>query len=339
VIGNSYSRFVHLPNPPPHILTRYKESWECQEVSDTHITVTYTLREGHHVATYRILRNNTRITYGIHKGADRTQAICLAVKHALSQLRDLSYFTILWLPKPICELLMNITPHRYTRLIDEIITLIGVYLQSDSHTFNLHSTTPKWPGKPKPEELRSLDQELEAVTSQPLDPSLLTPRQAMWQQLHQDYCPNPHPAYIACSPPTDPNPPPAIRAAAASRSRLASATIFRWATGHSFDAEYSLRFRPGADDIITCPCADIPRSNPTHPRCNPYHHTKEHVLFRCICYAEQRRAHLGSITSLRVIFRSEELTEKLIKFALVTNISLLRPLRPLHQRVPRPDPP
>ena len=71
----SHPRFYYLHNPPPHITTRYKESWEHQEVSDTHITITYMLREGQHVATYHIIRNKTRLTYGIHKGADRTQAM------------------------------------------------------------------------------------------------------------------------------------------------------------------------------------------------------------------------------------------------------------------------
>jgi hypothetical protein len=80
----AHPRLHYLPKPPPHIIARYKESWEHQEVSDTHITITHTILQGQHVATYRIIRNKNRITYGIHKGADRTQAMCLAVKHALS---------------------------------------------------------------------------------------------------------------------------------------------------------------------------------------------------------------------------------------------------------------
>jgi hypothetical protein len=303
----SHSRLHYLPKPPPHITVRYKESWERQEVSDTHITVSHTILQGQHVATYRIIRNKNRITYGIYKGADRTQAICLAVKHALSHPHTqplFTHYTILWLPSPICETLTASSPHRHSPITREISTLVSNYLQNELHTFHLRSTGPSWPGKPSTDELRSLDPELEAVASLPLHPSLLTPSQAMWQTIHQDYRPNPHPAYIACTPPHNPIPPPAIRAAAASRNRLASATIFRWATGHSFDAAYSLRFRPNADDIITCPCADIPRPNPTHPQRPRYQHTKEHVLFHCVRYTQQRRLILGNHTSLRVIFRS-----------------------------------
>jgi len=337
----AHPRLHYLPKPPPHIIARYKESWEHQEVSDTHITITHTILHGQHVATYRIIRNKNRITYRIHKGADRTQAICLAVKHALShpQSMHLTYYMILWLPTQICDTLLTLSPHRHSPITRDIHALISDYLQTEVHTFHLRSTAPTWPGKPSKDELRSLDPELEAVASLPIHHSLLTPNQAMWQKIHQDYRPNPHPAYIACTPPLNPIPPPAIRAAAASRNHLASATIFRWATGHSFSAAYSLHFRPGADDTIICPCADIPRPNPTHPRRTHYQHTKEHVLFRCVQYTHQRHLLLGNNSSLHVIFRSKDLTENLIHFALVTNVSLLHPLRPPHPRVLWPDPP
>jgi hypothetical protein len=169
------------------------------------------------------------------------------------------------LHKHLCEKLLTLEPHRYSLITQDIRTLISVYLQTELHTFHLRSIGPTWPGKPKKEELRSLDPELKAVASQPLPLSLLTPKQAMWQKIHQNYHPNPHPSYIACTPPLNPTPPPAIQAATATHNRLASVTIFRWATGHSFNARYSIRFHPGANDIITCPCANIPtQTPPTH---------------------------------------------------------------------------
>ena len=293
--------------------------------------------EGQHVATFHLIRNNNWITYRIHKGTDRMQAMCLAVKHALTQ-PHLTHYTILWLPTQLCEMVLTLFPYRNSLITQDIHTLISAYLQNELHTFHLRSIDPRWPGKPKKEELRSLDLELEAVVSLPLDPSLLTPKQVMWQKIYQDYCPNPHPTYIACIP-LNPTPPPTICVAAASHNRLASATIFRWAMGHSFDAGYSLRFHPEADNNITCPCTDIPHPNPTHPHCTPYQHTKEHVLFQCIRYADQCRLYLGNTSSLRIIFCSEDHTEHLIRFALATNILLLRPLRPPHPRVPQPDPP
>ena len=264
--------------------------------------------------------------------------MCLAVKHALTQ-PHLTHYTILWLPLKLCKTMLTLSPHRNSPIIRDIHTLISAYLQTEVHTFHLHTTGSTWLGKPKKEELRSLDPKLKAIASQPLNPSLLTPKQVMWQKIHQDYTPNPHPTQITCTPPLNPTSPPTIRAAAASHNCLASATIFWWATGHSFDARYSLCFCQGADDIITCPCTDIPQPNPTHPRQTPYQHTKEHVLFRCTCYAKQCRLHISNISSLHIIFHSEDLMEHLICFALATNISLLHPLRPPHPRVPWPDPP
>ena len=159
----------------------------------------------------------------------------------------------------------------------------------------------------------------------------------MWGKIHADYQPNPCPSYIACNPLSDNIPPPAIQAAAKCKSHIISATIFRWVTNHSFDANYSNHFRQGADNPTLCPCAD-----PTHPQftlSHPYQlywHTKEHVLFHCPCYAQARQIHLRGLTSLHVIFHSEEDMTRLCTFATATNCSLLCPL---HNLAPQPDPP
>ena len=147
----------------------------------------------------------------------------------------------------------------------------------------------------------------------------------------------PSPLIHRLQPPSDNIPPPAIRATAKCKSCLILSTIFRWATNHSFNANYSDCFRQGADDPTLCPCTD-----PTHPQFNPshpyrlYQHTKKHVLFHCPWYTQARQTHLLGLTSLRVIFHTEEDTARLCAFATATNCSLLHLL---HNPAPRPDPP
>jgi hypothetical protein len=150
---------------------------------------------------------------------------------------------------------------------------------AEYYTIDLRKFDRRWPGTPSKTELQAMELYARAATA-PLDPDTTEPRATMWGKIYANYQPNPRPSFIACDPPSDNIPPHAIRAAAKYKSRLISSTIFWWATNHSFDANYSDRFRQGADDPTLCPCA-----NPTHPQFTPSHpyrlfrHTKEHILF------------------------------------------------------------
>jgi hypothetical protein len=160
-------------------------------------------------------------------------------------------------------------------------------------TLHIRTFDRKWPGTPKQAELRSLNPELHATAREPIPLPLTTPCLAMWEKIHRDYTPSRKPAYMACMPPSSPIPPPAICAAAASHSHLMTSTIFRWATGHSFDTEYSDHFRPRADDPTTCPCnTSCNDANPHDPSPPPQRHTKEHIIFHCTRYSTQRLAYL-----------------------------------------------
>ena len=64
--------------------------------------------------------------------------------------------------------------------------------------------------------------ELERHMALPLDPDTADPK---------------------ATPPSDNTPLPAIQATAKCKSCLILSTIFRWATNHLFDANYSARFR------------------------------------------------------------------------------------------------
>ena len=333
----THPRFTYLPNPPTHIISRYKESMAHPEAADTHIFILHHIYNCCHLATYHIHRTTHSLAKGVTHGQDQTQAICRAVTAALhTTIPHLSpSHIILWL------LYTRACERELTHLLSlsntsAARTLIDAHLRmAEYHTFSLRSFHRKWPGSPDKTELRSL--ELEQYEPPPLDRASSDPKATMWGKIHADYHHNPRPSYIACDPPSDNIPPPAIRAAAKSTSRLISSTIFRWATNHCFDANYSERFRQGANDHTLCPCADPdhPDYTPTYPH-RPTQHTKEHVLFRCPRYSHARLIFLRGLMSLRAIFQSEEHTQQLCAFALATNCSLLCPL---HCPAPRPDPP
>jgi len=71
-------------------------------------------------------------------------------------------------------------------------------------------------------------------------------------------------SHSACAPPDGNSPAPALLAASKSKSRLLFSTITRLATGHCFDTSYSTRFRPTADDTLTCPCETLARGADDH---------------------------------------------------------------------------
>jgi hypothetical protein len=308
-----------------------------QEAADTHICILHHIRLCRHLTTYHVTRSHTILTKGITQGQDQMQAICRAVTTALAATIPTLHPSciILWLPHTrACK---NLLTHLSSLNIEPAVrALITTHLDTaEYHTFDLHTLDRRWPGTPSQAELWTM--ELEHHAALLLNPETSNPKATMWGKIYADYRPNPRPSFIACNPPSDNKPPPAVRATAKCNSHLISSTIFRWATNHSFDTNYSDRFRQGADDPTLCPCAD-----PTHPQFNPsepyrpYWHTKEHVLFHCPHYTHTRATHLHGLTSLRVIFCSEEDTTRLCAFAAATNCSLLRPL---HNPAPWPDPP
>ena len=101
------------------------------------------------------------------------------------------------------------------------------------------------------------------------------------------YSPSACSSHQLCRPPDGNRPPPFICGALSrGNRRLFSATV-QLATGHAFTADYSLRFRAGADDNTRCPCSTsfIEES-----------HTARHVILDCPHHAAARVAAFGSAT-------------------------------------------
>ena len=138
---------------------------------------------------------------------------------------------------------------------------------------------------------------------------------------------HPHRLYPPRVSPSDPvsllqvRPLPAISSESQQKvhSRIITSTIIRIATGHCFDANYSQRFRPRSEDVLTCPH--------THP--HPHLHTRHHILFQCSEYAHERRRYIPRPRRLPAILQSEDTSESLGLFLKNSNCSLLRPIPPL----------
>ena len=93
-------------------------------------------------------------------------------------------------------------------------------------------------------------------------------------------------------------------------------------SGHGFFQEYSIRFRPTADDNILCPCLAYP----------PRFFTRDHVLTQCPLHNSPRHRHFGRYRTLDYILGTEDGGNAFADFIDETGV-FLRPLPP------RPDPP
>jgi hypothetical protein len=163
----------------------------------------------------------------------------------------------------------------------------------------------------------------------------------MWDKIQNNYIPSTHLSHIACTCPNGNKLPPAILTAVKAGSRLICLSIFRFALAHCFDANYSDRFHPRADNPTTCLCYHIPRLNPTRTPW-AYRHTRNHIIFHCITTQTHHDTHLQNITSLANAFAMQQGTSQLCDFLRASNCTLLRPLpwdTLAHVALPQPDPP
>lgn len=87
------------------------------------------------------------------------------------------------------------------------------------------------------------------------------------------------PAWRSCEPPDGSSPLPFIRGVLSSRSRRLFSAAIQLPTRHSFDANYSAKFRPTADDNTTCPCSH--EEGPGGLRRPSKSYNINYILFRC----------------------------------------------------------
>ena len=209
--------------------------------------------------------------------------------------------------------LTALRPHRDSRTFSTIRDTID---SSPLTLFSFHLFHTHAKDSPNLTQRRLWNRQLSASPHQPLPPPPLSPREQMWQNVKNEYVPIIHPSALACQTPDNGKPVAAIRGAVKAHSRLVTSSIFRITTGHCFDATYSQRFRPSANDSLLCP----------HTHSQPHLHTRHHILFQCAYYARERRRYLPRPWRLTTILQSEDATEKLGLFLKASNCSILRPL-------------
>ena len=263
-------------------------------------------------STYKLLRSFI--------GTDHIQALGLAIA---STLREFPTITSHFIHTQSFEQkLTSSRPHRDSLTFSTIRDTID---SSPLTLFCFHLFHTHAKDSPNPTQRRLWNRQFSASPLQPLPPPPLSPREQMWQNVKNEYVPIIHPAALACQTPDNGKPVAAIRGAVKAHSRLITSSIIRIATGHCFDAMYSQRFRPSANDTRLCP----------HAHSRPHLHTRHHILFQCANYARERRRFLPRPWRLNTILQSEDATEKLGLFLKASNCSILRPL-PTSARTPSP---
>ena len=261
-------------------------------------------------STYKLLRSFI--------GTDHIQALGLAIASTLCEFPTISSHFI---HTPSFEQKLSTSrPHRDSLTFSTIRNTIDSS-PSTLYSFHLFHTHAK--DSPNPTQRRLWNRRFSMSPHQPFTPLPLSPREQMWQNVKNEYVPIIHPAALACQIPDNGKPVAAIRGAVKAHSRLVTSSIIRIATGHCFDATYSQRFRPGANDTLNCP----------HAHSRPHLHTRHHILFQCAKYTRERRRFLPRPWRLNTILQSEDATEKLGLFLKASDCSILRPLPTLARTV------
>ena len=266
---------THLPNPPKHTISKYRYTLRHKTPGDIHVFIAPSKSPSieHHTATYHVHSHDSVLYEGYTFGSTQMQALSRAVYAAVKSLDHIpDGHLIFWIrPKTIIMLTLSFNPHRDSHTTFDSRALLTKYLEkSNTNTIDFRSHKADWNGSPSRAHSATLIPT--HITLPPLLPIDYDPKATMWEQIRKDYTPSDHPSHIACDIPCGGIPPPAILAAAKSGQQLISSTIFHFATGHCFDADYSDHFRPRADDPTSCPCS-------LKPPFTPRRHTQAHHLF------------------------------------------------------------
>ena len=271
---------------------------------------------------YTLLRSFT--------GTDHIQALGLAILSSLHELPNIPYHFV-HLPS-FEQKLTSPKPHRDSHTFLRIRDVLDSS-PTTHFAFHLYYTR----AKDSPNHTQRLHWNQRYSASPQPNPLSISPRELMWRKIKEEYVPIDHPSALACQTPDNGKPVTAIRGVLKSHSRIITSTIIRIATGHCFDANYSQRFRPRSNNILTCP----------HIHSRPHLHSRHHIIFQCSQYANERRRFLPRPWRLSVILQSEDASEKLGLFLKDSDSTLLRPIplpTPLTNSQPRsnplnPDPP
>jgi hypothetical protein len=203
-------RLVYLDPTPDHHVAIHRRDLLHPEPTTLHIFV-ITSPDDPHVATYY----SRPTTQGTTRGLTQTQALCRAVREALSAtLPHHSHDIVLWIcHKSILNKLTTLLPHSNTPTVLEARRLLYDYLTTHpSASVDIRSCKRAWLGS-------RLRAEIKRIASEEEPPELpkaeMNPKVAMWARIQQDYTLSNHPSHITCALPDGNTPPPTIWAAIA----------------------------------------------------------------------------------------------------------------------------
>jgi len=209
----THQHLTYTRTPSKHTIELHKDDAAHPSPSDIHLFITYTKQNNIHIGTYTIKRASNTILSGTSTGPDQKQALCGAIKIAVSSAitRYHPLHITLWLrPATLPDALLTLNPRRKFHLAHDICSSISTYLDADPHTsFTLRTFNRTWPGTPSKAEIRDLVEKTDTQNS--LEDT--SPKDAMWAHLLVDYTPSDHPSHIACAPPNPSALPPAITVA------------------------------------------------------------------------------------------------------------------------------
>jgi hypothetical protein len=264
-------------------------------------------------------------------GANPKDALFKGLMSGLAHLAprfDSVFFTHLHIfapPSLSFDSISHLSKHSHLSFSFSFVSFAFNFLSSHrSRMVNLHRLYLKWEGGPESTAHTYFQDRTQRLVAfhPPPPPSNKAKVFADWRE---DYLSTRHegPAWVSCTPPESPTPPPFICGVLSTGNRRYFSAAIQLTTRHAFHSWYSDNFRPEAGDNTTCPC-----SNTQHP----VPHSVEHVLLRCPLHSTTRQKIFGPNPSLAFIFETEAGGRKLCDFLHITQ-ALLHPLPP------RPDPP
>src|SRR6266850_656053 len=128
-----------------------------------------------------------------------------------------------------------------------------------------------------------------------------------------DSPPTTHPRYLPFTEPSSATLHPFVLGTLGAKSCRLQTACFQLITGHSFQADYSTRFRPSANDTLSCPhCGE--------------RYTTRHILLECTHLDDLRLETIGNYSLFR-LFSTASGAARLTVF-LHKSQELLRPLPP-----------
>jgi hypothetical protein len=180
--------------PPPPNPTIYKDDLAHPREYDTHIFIFTHIHREHPYALYFIKKDGRVSHQGLNRGIDQTQALCQAVKIALTSIEiNHTCHIIIWhRPKTLPNKILMLKPHRDNHITYDTWSLMSEYLRDhDSLTITFRHFHKAWPGAPSREDSQRLVLDMDSLADTPLHPIHdITPKEAMWTCIRADYTPS-----------------------------------------------------------------------------------------------------------------------------------------------------